>query len=261
MTFPSKFRATTLALGLGVVALFIPITAIKAQQPAPPLPPAGTSQGTNQAANPPPVNFNSRFNGWFINVDIGSETNSVTSSYTTSGTGAATVTTTVNGSDSSGLAIVLDGGFMTTIVDHYMIGAGFAYQLQASDPAPYSGSIASNFANGDKYNALNNFSIYVAPAYAIDELTLIYGKGGFAQATYVTSTLRNAKATESGYVIGAGVKRFLSGRVYGLVEANYFSYSSNSATNSNVSGNNLSSNTGQDSFSAYNFLFGVGFRF
>ncbi|MCX8506353.1 MAG: outer membrane beta-barrel protein [Alphaproteobacteria bacterium] len=262
MTIFSKFRAMSPKIGLGIVVMlsFLASATFSLAQQTPP-PNQTTDQARAQVPAPPARPFNPRFQGFYFNIDLGSQTHSLTSNYTTSGTGATTTSTTLTGNDSNGLAIVLDGGFTTVVVDRFMMGAGFAYETQSTDPAAYSGSIASNTVAGDKYNETSNFSIYVSPGYGYDDETLFYGKVGFAQANYLTSTLRNTNKTVSGFVVGAGAKHFLTNKIYGLVEGNYFNYKAVSATTTNSVGANLSTSTGDDNFSAYNFLFGVGFRF
>lgn len=255
MKFLSLLRNFNLVLfGLVLAGGVGQTSPILAQQPS--------QAAAEPAASPPARPFISRFNGFYVNLDIGGETNLVSSNFSDS-----SQTINVSGNDSNGMAIVLDGGFMTTLADRFLIGAGFAYEPLSSDPAAFDGSIAKDSGNRDKYNSSGSFSIYITPAYAVDDLSLVYAKGGFAQATYITSTLRNIQKTESGFVVGGGFKRFLTNRMYGLIEANYFNYSASSATKTTITnsanGNSTSiSNTnGQDQFSAYNFLFGVGFRF
>ena len=265
MTFFSKLRTVTPTLGLGMVvilSLLVSSWPVLAQQNAQPnqagdQPPPPRAQ----VPQPPTRPFVSRFQGFYFNLDLGAQSHSVTSTYTTSGTGAATNSTTLTGNDSNGMSIVMDGGFMTMVVDRFLVGAGFAYETQATDPASYSGSIASNAVAADKYNETGNFAIYISPGYAYDDETLFYGKGGFAQANYLTSTLRNTTKTVSGFMVGVGAKHFLTNKVYGLIEGNYFNYKAVSATNTNAVGTTINTSTGDDNFSAYNFLFGVGFRF
>ena len=93
----------------------------------------------------------------------------------------------------------------------------------------------------------------------IDPQSVAYAKIGYTGAAIDGG---GSTTNYTGYSLGLGYKRFISGNIYAFGEGNYFSYGNKTETSSGPwgGGGSYTAST-TSSANAYNFLVGVGYKF
>lgn len=155
---------------------------------------------------------------------------------------------TVNTSSANSFASTLSVGYMGSITQRFLLGAGFDY----SPVKGGTGSIVdSNYTirNGT-YQRGQYWSASLIPATPIGDNGLLYGKVGYTQAAIDYKFGVTSKSTSvNGLALGVGYKHLISGGLYGFLEANYESYGKDS------------SYPRSSDFSQSNVMAGVGYKF
>jgi hypothetical protein len=205
----------------------------------------------------------SKFEGFYGQVAVGYEgiNPTLTNSPFSVGGTSTTVPLSTSISTTSGATGNVAMGYTASVSQNFTLALGGEYYPVNSQSGNYSGTALGRTANGT-YQKQNAYNIYLAPGMNVGKDGLAYLKVGYSGAS-VKSTVQGASDTQNltGYSLGLGYKQFFAGNWYGFGEANYFSYSNVTATNSSqVSGRTV---TSSNTFGAnvYNLLVGVGYKF
>jgi hypothetical protein len=160
----------------------------------------------------------------------------------------------------------LGAGYTWSVAPQFTLGLGVDYQ-------PFAGQSANvTLSNGNlsasslsaSYKQNNAYDIYVAPGFAVNPDSLIYGKFGYAgtQLKTTLSTGNSSTTNYNGFLVGLGYKQIISGGLYGFVEGNYTSFGGQTMSASGPWGGggtyNINTNTSANAFTAYA---GLGYKF
>ena len=209
-----------------------------------------------------------QFVGAYGQISTGYENNTVSSAQLT-GTDYGDVPNKTNtlSTTSASAPLVLGLGYTFNLKNNFTMGIGVDYsaftQNTQSGGFYYFGDRSNTY--NYKFSISNRFNAFIAPGYAIDQDKLVYAKLGYSMQSVQYSQTNccsspSNQAQVSGYVVGLGYKQFLTKALYGFVEANYYAYGrpNLSSNYSDGPGGTVSSSP---NVNAYNFLFGLGYRF
>ena len=204
----------------------------------------------------------SKFEGFYGQVAVGYEGINPTltnSPFSISGT-STTVPLSTSISTTSGATGNVAVGYTASVSQNFTLALGGEY-YPISQSGNFSGTSLGITSNGT-YQKQNAYNIYLAPGMNVGKDGLAYLKLGYSGAS-IKSSIQGSTENQNltGYSLGLGYKQFFTGNWYGFGEANYFSYSNITATQSNqVSGLTV---TSSNTFGAnvYNLLVGMGYKF
>lgn len=210
----------------------------------------------------------SQFVGAYGQLSTGYENNTVSSAQLT-GTdyGSAPNKTNTLTTTSTSAPLVLGLGYTFNLKNNFTLGLGVDYSALTQDTQSagfyYFGDSRNTYDY--KFSISNRFNAFIAPGYAIAQDKLFYAKLGYStQSVQYSQTnccsLPSNKAQVNGYLVGLGYKQFITKGLYGFAEANYYAFGrpNLSSSYSDGPGGTVSSNP---NVNAYNFLFGLGYRF
>ena len=240
-----------------------------------------------------PAYAQSAFSGFYGQVTTGYEDNQMSSASVT-GTSSLGSAYTLNGSFPSqnfgGAPLILGAGYYWQANESWLLGLGVDYSALSQTSSTFSktntgASIPAgdgNTSSGASYKLSNRFNIFLSPAYVIDKEKLVYLKAGYSQVdatfnspTSFTRTVKGVTTTgaangdsysknQNGYLLGLGYKQIIQGGLYGVLEANYMSYSNLTFTNNNgapSADTRTKWNKTNPSLSSYQLLVGLGYAF
>jgi len=102
----------------------------------------------------------------------------------------------------------------------------------------------------------------LSAATPINDTGLLYGKVGYTGATIKASLAGSSDSqTYGGYSLGLGYKQYVTGNLYGFVEANYFNYGNTTNRNSGLILGVPYIETVTTNANVYNVLVSVGYKF
>lgn len=210
----------------------------------------------------------SQFVGAYGQLSTGYENNTVSSAQLT-GTdyGSAPNKTNTLTTTSTSAPLVLGLGYTFNLKNNFTLGLGVDYSALTQDTQSagfyYFGDSRNTYDY--KFSISNRFNAFVAPGYAIAQDKLFYAKLGYSTQSVQYSQTNccsspSNKAQVNGYLVGLGYKQFITKALYGFAEANYYAFGrpNLSSSYSDGPGGTVSSNP---NVNAYNFLFGLGYRF
>ncbi|MCX7224006.1 MAG: outer membrane beta-barrel protein [Burkholderiales bacterium] len=210
----------------------------------------------------------SQFVGAYGQLSTGYENNTVSSAQLT-GTdyGSAPNKTNTLTTTSTSAPLVLGLGYTFNLKNNFTLGLGVDYSALTQDTQSagfyYFGDSRNTYDY--KFSISNRFNAFIAPGYAIAQDKLFYAKLGYSTQSVQYSQTNccsspSNKAQVNGYLIGLGYKQFITKALYGFAEANYYAFGrpNLSSSYSDGPGGTVSSNP---NVNAYNFLFGLGYRF
>jgi outer membrane immunogenic protein len=188
------------------------------------------------------------------------------------------VTTTTNGSTSTatgrderirGVPLVLGFGYFFDAYKNFKVGVGVDYSAltQSQVMVPTNKNGAPN-----TFYIQNRTSIFLMPAWQIDESKLLYLKGGYSTQKVSEDRVSNSDASgynisgwQNGYIVGAGYRQEIYKGFYGFVEANYMQYNNVDLYSSHTTyagGHSYPSTTFQNPKGiSYTTLAGIGYKF
>jgi outer membrane immunogenic protein len=210
----------------------------------------------------------SQFVGAYGQLSTGYENNTVSSAQLT-GTdyGSAPNKTNTLTTTSTSAPLVLGLGYTFNLKNNFTLGLGVDYSALTQDTQSagfyYFGDSRNTYDY--KFSISNRFNAFIAPGYAIAQDKLFYAKLGYSTQSVQYSQTNccsspSNKAQVNGYLLGLGYKQFITKALYGFAEANYYAFGrpNLSSSYSDGPGGTVSSNP---NVNAYNFLFGLGYRF
>jgi outer membrane immunogenic protein len=210
----------------------------------------------------------SQFVGAYGQLSTGYENNTVSSAQLT-GTdyGSAPNKTNTLTTTSTSAPLVLGLGYTFNLKNNFTLGLGVDYSALTQDTQSagfyYFGDSRNTYDY--KFSISNRFNAFIAPGYAIAQDKLFYAKLGYSTQSVQYSQTNccsspSNKAQVNGYLVGLGYKQFITKGLYGFAEANYYAFGrpNLSSSYSDGPGGTVSSNP---NVNAYNFLFGLGYRF
>ena len=176
----------------------------------------------------------------------------------TAGAGAGTYNVNTQVNSSNGLAEVAGMGYGFRFSPRVLMTVGAEYSLNNRDLS-YSSTATGLIFRPSNITLSSRYSVYVAPGYEIDSSSVVYGKVGYTSSKVRVNDGSTDQTTLTGYILGAGYKKFFKDNIYGFAELNYIKFNS-----STISGNGTTF-TGTYSYNvggnAYNTLVGVGYKF
>lgn len=209
---------------------------------------------------------NSKFSGPYAQFGIGYQSASPSFSNTSLSAAGQSLTPTISVSNASGFTGTLAAGYNFFSGTPLLLGLGIEYTpfptSNATASASYSGSLGT-YSDSASVRINNSLNIFLAPALALDQNKLLYGKVGY------TGSSANGVNTDfymGGTSLGFGYKQIISSGLYGFAEYNYVNYGSLNRSLSGTlktSGNisvpaTLSSTV---TASSTTLLFGLGYQF
>ena len=212
----------------------------------------------------------SQFVGAYGQISSGYEKNTVSSAQLTGTDYGDTPNKSNSLTATSGAApLVLGVGYIFSVKNNLTLGVGVDYSAltQNTNPVGFYYSGVSSNTYDYKFSMSNRLNVFIAPGYVIDRDKVLYAKLGYSTQNVQYSQTNccsspSTTAQVSGYVIGLGYKQLITEGLYGFAELNYYAYGRpdllSTYSYSNGSGGTISSNP---NVSAYNFLFGLGYRF
>jgi outer membrane immunogenic protein len=208
------------------------------------------------------VNAQSQFEGLYGQVGIGfqSVVPSISNTNITSPGGTRyNMGTSVD--TSNGFTGTATLGYSFLVTPSFLLGFGGEYSPIAGQSGNYSytNSQLNPSTISGSYKLKNSYNFFVSPGIVIDKSSVAYAKVGYTGAA-IESDGSNTNYT--GYSLGLGYKKFISGNIYAFGEGNYMSYGNKTATGSGPWGGGGSfSASSTSSANVYNFLVGVGYKF
>ena len=210
----------------------------------------------------------SQFVGAYGQLSTGYENNTVSSAQLT-GTdyGSTPNKTNTLTTTSTSAPLVLGLGYTFNLKNNFTLGLGVDYSALTQDTQSagfyYFGDSRNTYDY--KFSISNRVNAFIAPGYAIAQDKLFYAKLGYSTQSVQYSQTNccsspSNKAQVNGYLVGLGYKQFITKGLYGFAEANYYAFGrpNLSSSYSDGPGGTVSSNP---NVNAYNFLFGLGYRF
>jgi len=169
---------------------------------------------------------NSKFSGPYAQFGIGYQSASPSFSNTSLSAAGQSLTPTISVSNASGFTGTLAAGYNFFSGTPLLLGLGIEYTpfptSSATASASYSGSLGT-YSDSASVRVNNSLNIFLAPALALDENKLLYGKVGY------TGSSANGVNTDfymGGTSLGFGYKQIISSGLYGFAEYNYVNYGS-----------------------------------
>jgi len=218
----------------------------------------------------------SAFQGFYGQIATGYQNTNVGGSTFTARDSTGTSVIPTPSQNIGTMPLMLGLGYNFSVAPNFLLGLGAEYQAISSSSGTATYRPAGGCGGpcpGTKYEASNQYSVFVTPSYVIDKDKLAYLKAGYAsqslKAKYqqgfagdIDNGASFGSTTVSGYVVGLGYKQIITGGFYGFAEGNYYSYGNagfngpfgNGTPKTAISSYNPSS-------SAYNLLVGVGYKF
>jgi len=152
-------------------------------------------------------------------------------------------------------------GYSFLVTPSFLLGFGGEYSPFAgqSGNVTYTNSQLSPSTISSTYKIKNSYNFFLSPGIVIDPQSVAYAKIGYTGAAIDGG---GSTTNYTGYSLGLGYKRFISGNIYAFGEGNYFSYGNKTETSSGPwgGGGSYTAST-TSSANAYNFLVGVGYKF
>jgi outer membrane immunogenic protein len=152
-------------------------------------------------------------------------------------------------------------GYSFLVTPSFLLGFGGEYSPFAgqSGNVTYTNSQLSPSTISTTYKIKNSYNFFLSPGIVIDPQSVAYAKIGYTGAAIDGG---GSTTNYTGYSLGLGYKRFISGNIYAFGEGNYFSYGNKTETSSGPwgGGGSYTAST-TSSANAYNFLVGVGYKF
>ena len=220
----------------------------------------------------------SPFEGAYVEVATGYQKTSVGSVTANNMDGGGAYSMIAPAQSTGKTPLMLGLGYTVSVAPQFVFGLGAQYQAIRSTSSTTTFIVpegCSGQCGGTQYQISNQYSIFVAPGYAIDQDRLAYFKVGYSSQT-VQSSYQQGHANDpangasfgtsvvSGYILGIGYKQMIAGGLYGFLEGNYYGYGKASFNNSlnNGVGKVQTTVSGYNPLSsALNFLVGVGYAF
>lgn len=145
----------------------------------------------------------------------------------------------------------------------FLIGFGAEYSPFAgqSGNVTYSSSTLTPSTISTTYKVKDSYNFFISPGIVIDKQSVAYAKIGYTGAAIESSS---STTNYTGYSLGLGYKRFISGNLYAFGEGNYMSYGNKTENGSGAwggSGGGTYTSSVTSSANLYNFLVGVGYKF
>lgn len=146
----------------------------------------------------------------------------------------------------SSVALNLGAAYTASVANDFTIGVVLEYN--AVDGKPGNANFTLNGApDGSSSSKLTNqYSISLVPGYAFDKTTLAYAKVGYANAK--VKSLFDGGDSDTfnihGFVLGLGVKKLISDKMFAFGEVNYTGYKDKSFPDGNVNVSSYSGNVG-----------------
>lgn len=155
-------------------------------------------------------------------------------------------------------------GYNYEINPQFLLGLGSTLYPGTSKTAPTQASTPLGSTHGT-YSIADIYSIYLTPAYALNQQQLIYGKIGYTEATTHSSAQGNLMGNFSeqtshihGMVYGLGYKQVIAGSIYAFGEVNY-AIDKPKHVSITTSDNLIINSTAKAS--GYDFILGIGYHF
>ena len=152
-------------------------------------------------------------------------------------------------------------GYSFLVAPSFLLGFGGEYSPFAgqSGNVTYTNSQLNPSTISGTYKLKNSYNFFISPGIVIDPQSVAYAKIGYTGAGIEAG---GSTTNYTGYSLGLGYKRFVSGNLYAFGEGNYMSYGNKSETSSGpwASGGSYTAAT-TSSANAYNFLVGIGYKF
>lgn len=220
------------------------------------------------AASSTAVQAQSKFDGLYGQVGVGfsSVTPSISGASLTPPAGNFPTSYSMGSSISStnSFAAAVSAGYTFSLAPKFTLGLGLDYLPFNGDSGSYSvtnNSLVPSTQSGS-FKQKDSMNLYIAPGVEITPDTMAYAKLGYSGTSIQYGNGGNSNL--SGYLVGLGVKSFISGGFYGFAEANYASYGEQNvgATGPWVTGlrGNYSINA-KLSANTFTGLVGVGYKF
>jgi hypothetical protein len=208
------------------------------------------------------VNAQSQFEGAYGQVGIGfqSVVPSLSNANITSPAGerfnmgtSIDTTNSFTGTATLGYSFLVTPSFLLGFGGEYSPIAGqsgnFSYTNSQLNPSRISGS----------YKIKDSYNFFISPGIVIDKTSVAYAKVGYTGAAIEVD---GGNTNYTGYSLGLGYKKFISGNIYAFGEGNYMSYGNKTETGSGPwGGGGQYSYSSTSSANVYNFLVGVGYKF
>lgn len=154
-------------------------------------------------------------------------------------------------------------GYSFLATPSFLVGIGAEYSPIAgqSGNIKYTSSTLTPSTINSSYKVNNTYNFYVSPGIVIDKQSVAYAKIGYAGASVNSG---GSDSNSTGYSLGLGYKRFVSGNLYAFGEGNYMSFGNKTANGSGPwggSGGGTYTSSVTSSANVYNFLVGIGYKF
>lgn len=214
------------------------------------------------------ANAQSKFEGAYGQVGVGftSATPSLSNSKLTPPAGntpsSYALGTSIDSTNSFTGAI--SAGYTFSVAPKFTIGLGLDYLPFNGQSGNFtiSNSSLSPSSQTGTFKQKDSMNLYIAPGVEITPDTMAYAKLGYSGTSIEYGNGGNQNF--AGYLVGLGVKSFITGGFYGFAEANYVSYgeknvSGSGAWNSGVTGTYALN--GKMSANTFTGLVGVGYKF
>jgi hypothetical protein len=202
------------------------------------------------------------FEGFYGQLGIGYE--NVSPSLTNSGVSVpgAFLPYSTNLQSTNSFAGTVTAGYMFPVTKSFLLGLGAEFSPFESETSNYTINIAGLGSAQGSYKKQNSYNLFLSAATPINDTGLLYGKVGYTGATIKASLAGSSDSqTYGGYSLGLGYKQYVSGNLYGFVEANYFNYGNTTNRNSGFISGVPYSETVTTNANVYNVLVGVGYKF
>jgi outer membrane immunogenic protein len=154
-------------------------------------------------------------------------------------------------------------GYSFLATPSFLVGIGAEYSPFAgqSGNIKYTSSTLTPSTINSTYKLNNTYNFYISPGIVIDKESVAYAKIGYAGASVNAG---GSDSNSTGYSLGLGYKRFVSGNLYAFGEGNYMSFGNKTANGSGPWGGNgggTYTSSVTSSANIYNFLVGIGYKF
>jgi opacity protein-like surface antigen len=158
----------------------------------------------------------------------------------------------------------ISAGYTFAVAPKFTVGLGLDYLPfnGQSGKATITNSGISPSSQTFQFKQKDAMNIYVAPGVEITPDTMAYAKLGYSGTSIEYGNGGNQNF--SGYLVGLGVKSFISGGFYGFAEANYVSYGEKNVSGSGPWNNGVTGTyalNGKMSANTFTGLVGVGYKF
>lgn len=154
-------------------------------------------------------------------------------------------------------------GYNFLAAPSFLVGFGAEYSPFAgqSGNISYSSSTLTPSSITSSYKVKDTYNFFISPGIVIDKQSVAYAKVGYTGASLEAG---GSTSNYTGYSLGLGYKRFVTGNLYAFGEGNYMSYGNKTANGSGAwggAGGGTYTSSVTSSANIYNFLVGVGYKF